>query len=114
MPVPGDQHGWKTCLQVYNPAGFLIEFATVQSSPQRFDCVLSIVVWCRVPPHHHNVKSQPLSGWDFFCPFPQYWRGFAPWHLEHAPAEVAAPCALPVVFLSLFSADLLSIQGPKS
>ncbi|MCK9989267.1 MAG: hypothetical protein RugAbin2_00281 [Rugosibacter sp.] len=52
MPVPGDQHGWKTCLQVFNPAGFLIEFATVQSSPQRFDCVLSIVVWCRVPPHH--------------------------------------------------------------
>jgi hypothetical protein len=52
MPVPGDQHGWKTCLQVFNPAGFLIEFATVQSSPQRFDCVLSIVVWCRVLPHH--------------------------------------------------------------
>ncbi len=22
------------------------------------------------PRLHHNVKSQPLSGWDFFCPFP--------------------------------------------
>jgi hypothetical protein len=50
-PVPGDQHGWKTCLQVYNPEGFSIEFAMVRSSPQRFDCVLSIVVWCGVPPH---------------------------------------------------------------
>jgi len=42
MPVPGDQHDWKTCLQVYNPAGLSIEFAMVRSSRQRFDCVLSI------------------------------------------------------------------------
>ena len=63
---------------------------------------------------HHNVKSQPLSGWDFFCPFSQYWPGFRPWPLEHAPPRVAVPGALSAVFLSLFSAALLSIQGPKS
>jgi len=28
-------------LQVYNPAGFSMEFAMVRCSPQRFDCVLS-------------------------------------------------------------------------
>jgi hypothetical protein len=52
MPVSGDNQGWKTCVQVYNPAGFSMEFAMVRSSPQRFDCVLSIVVWCGVLPHH--------------------------------------------------------------
>jgi hypothetical protein len=35
------------------PAGFSIRFAPVRSSPQRFDSVLSIVVWCGVLPHHH-------------------------------------------------------------
>ena len=64
--------------------------------------------------HHHNVKSQPLSGWDFFCLFPLCWRGVAPRPLEHAPPEVAVPGALSAVFLSLFSAALLSIQGSKS
>jgi len=44
MSIPGDQHDWKTCVQVYNPAGFSMEFAMVRSSPQRFDSVLSIVV----------------------------------------------------------------------
>jgi hypothetical protein len=44
MHVPGDRHDQKTHLQVYNPAGFSIEFAMVRSSPQRFDCVLSIMV----------------------------------------------------------------------
>jgi hypothetical protein len=34
--------------------GFSIEFAAVRSSPQRFDSVLSIVVWCGVLPHHHT------------------------------------------------------------
>jgi hypothetical protein len=43
------------------PACFSMEFALVRSSPQRFDCVLSIVVWCGVPPHHHYLKNQPFS-----------------------------------------------------
>jgi hypothetical protein len=60
------------------------------------------------------VKSQPLSGWDFFCPFPQCWRGFGRFPLEHGPAEVIGFGELSAVFLSLFSAALLSIQGPKS
>ena len=70
MPVPGDQHGCKTCLQVYNPAGFSMEFALVRSSPQRFDCVLSIVVWCGVPHHHQYLKSQPSSVGIFFARSP--------------------------------------------
>ena len=43
------------------PAGFSIQFARVRSSLQRFDPVLSIVVWCGVPSHHQSPKSQPLS-----------------------------------------------------
>jgi hypothetical protein len=35
------------------PEDFPIEFALVRSNPQRFDCALSIVVWCGVLPHHH-------------------------------------------------------------
>jgi hypothetical protein len=57
IPAPGDQPGQKTSLKVYNPAGFSIEFAMVRSSPQRFDCVLSIVVWCGVLPHHQYQCS---------------------------------------------------------
>ena len=38
-----------------------MEFALVRSSPQRFDCVLSIVVWCGVPSRHQHLKTQPLS-----------------------------------------------------
>jgi len=30
VPVPDDQHGLKTCLQVYNPAGFSMEFAALR------------------------------------------------------------------------------------
>lgn len=58
MHVSGDQHGWKTCLQVYNPAGISMEFTIVRSGPQRLDCVLSIVVWRRVPPHH-QIEQNP-------------------------------------------------------
>lgn len=67
MPVPGDQHGRKTCLQVYNPAGFSIEFAMIRSSPQRFDCVHSIVVWCGVPPHRlqREIKCRAPSNLAF-------------------------------------------------
>jgi CHAD domain-containing protein len=39
MPVPGDQHDQKTCLQIYNPAGFSIEFAMVRNTPQRVDAL---------------------------------------------------------------------------
>jgi hypothetical protein len=49
------------------PAGFSIEFAMVRSSPQRFDSVLSIVVWCGVLPHHQQ-KTPAVRGWGFFFP----------------------------------------------
>jgi hypothetical protein len=48
-------------LQVYNPAGFSIEFAMVRSSPQRLDWVLSIVVWCGVLPHHQSTNKKPTQ-----------------------------------------------------
>jgi hypothetical protein len=47
-------------LQVYNPAGFSIEFAMV-SSPQRLDWVLSIVVWCGVLPHQQSTNKKPTQ-----------------------------------------------------
>lgn len=59
-------------------------------------------------------KIPTLIGWDFFCPERQCWRGFRPWPLEHAPPEVVVFGVHSAVFLSLFSAALLSIQGPKS
>jgi len=58
MHVPGDRHDQKTCSPVYNPAGFSIGFAMVRSSPQCFDSVLSIVVWCGVP-SHHQIEQNP-------------------------------------------------------
>ena len=67
MPISGDSLGRKTCLQVYNRAGFSIEFERVRGYPQRFDSVLSIVVWCGVPPLHHYLKSQLLPIGIFFA-----------------------------------------------
>jgi hypothetical protein len=32
MSVSGDNQGWKTCVQVYNPAGFSMEFAAARSA----------------------------------------------------------------------------------
>ncbi|HQZ03711.1 MAG TPA: hypothetical protein PKW99_13770, partial [Thauera sp.] len=65
MPVFDDQQGWKTCVQVYNPAGLSIEFAMVRSSPQRFDSVLSIVVWCGVQPHPYPESRGSTLHPDF-------------------------------------------------
>lgn len=73
-------------------------------------------LWTRVqfPPAPPIPKIPTLIGWDFFCPFPQCWRGFAGRPLDHASPEVGVPGAFFALFLSLFSAALLSIQGPKS
>lgn len=32
MSVSGDNQGWKTCVQVYNPGGFSMEFAAARSA----------------------------------------------------------------------------------
>ena len=68
----------------------------------------------QIPPAPPISKIPTLIGWDFFCPIPQCWRGFRPWPLEHGPPERALPGSHSATFLSLFSAALLSIQGPKS
>ena len=63
MPVPDDQHDQKTCLQIYNPEGFSIEFAMVRNTPQRFDSLLSVVVGCEVLPHHqYRNPNRSRSG----------------------------------------------------
>jgi len=36
-------------------------FALVRGSPQRFDCVLSIVVWCGIPPHQQKPSKQEAT-----------------------------------------------------
>ena len=113
MPVSGDNQGWKTCVQVYNPAGFSMEFALVRSSPQRFDCVLSIVVWCGVHPTT-TIQKTNRSRLVFFTRFPLCWRGFRGWPLEHTPSKTPLSGPHSATFFSLFSAALLSIQGPKS
>ncbi len=59
------------------------------------------------------MVNYPPPYWDFFCPFPQCWRSFAPFPLVHTTPEVAVPGAQPAISLSPFSAALLSIQGPK-
>ena len=64
--------------------------------------------------HHHNMKSQPLSGWDFFCPFPQCWRGFRAWALDLPLAGTPMFWLGRAVFLSPFSAGLLTEQVAKS
>lgn len=91
------------------PAGFSIEFAMVRSSPQRFDSVLSIVVWCGVLPHHHsqNPDSYQLG---FFLPAPPVLARFQA--LSSSAALRLEPGFLRPEprFLSLFSAGLLSVQ----
>lgn len=59
-------------------------------------------------------KIPTLIGWDFFCPFPQCWRGFRAWALD-LPL-VGAPVFRPdrAVFISPFSAGLLTEQVAKS
>ena len=59
------------------PAGFSIWFARVRSSPQRFDSVLSIVVWCGVPSHHH-IQGLGQSPGPFSCPKSPRHAGFRP------------------------------------
>ncbi len=57
-----------------------MEFAMVRSSPQRFDCVLSIVVWCGVLPHHHT-QGHVHKGTDSL-------RALFVWHFPGGYADV--------------------------
>lgn len=66
----------------------------------------------RVPPPLTEIPT--LSGWDFFCPFPQCWRGSARLPLERQACAGDRPAALTARFLSLFSVRLLTAQGQIS
>ncbi len=61
-------------------------FDGVRSSPQRFDCVLSIVVWCGIPPHHQYPRAN-RNGWPFFSPSANQRARTA------QPADKASACA---------------------
>jgi len=87
---------------------------------QNKDCVLTdgllfrnwTRVRFRVPPP--LFKKPTVIGWFFFARFPLCWRGFRGWPLEHTPSKTPLSGPHSATFLSLFSAALLSIQGPKS
>lgn len=63
--------------------------------------------------HHHNLKSQPLSGWDFFARSPSVGAvlrlGLLSKPLRKPPFQTRIRA-----FFSLFSAALLSIQAFKA
>lgn len=51
MPVSGDNQGWKTCVQVYNPAGFSMEFAAARRSSK----------YCARPDGKLLILNNPLD-----------------------------------------------------
>lgn len=51
MSVSGDNQDWKTCVQVYNSAGFSMEFAAARSASIAY---FQIAVWCGAPSHHQK------------------------------------------------------------
>ena len=59
-------------------------------------------------------KIPTLIGWDFFCPFPQCWRGFGAWALDLLIAGTPIFTPKRAVFLSPFSAGLLTGQAANS
>src|SRR5690554_4535773 len=58
MSVSGDNQGWKTCVQVYNPAGFSMEFAAARSASIAY---FQIAVWCGVPSHRNSATVRSCS-----------------------------------------------------
>ena len=60
-----------------------------------------------LPPY---LEIPTLISRDFFCLFPQCWRGSASFPLERQVGSDVAFYALTPHFLSLFSAGLLSVQ----
>jgi hypothetical protein len=68
MPVPGDQHDQKTCLQIYNPAGFSIEFAMVRNTPAALRFPTFSSRWVRGAAAPPISKPQPFSVGAFFLP----------------------------------------------
>jgi hypothetical protein len=54
-------------------------------------------------------KIPTLIGWDFFCPFPQCWRGFRAWPCERHPCEVGVFAPTDASLFSVFSGGHASV-----
>jgi len=72
MPVPGDRPDLKTCLQVYNRAGFSIEFAMVRSKPaalrlRTFNSGLVRGAAPPGPPERPSASSAPHPRSILYC-----------------------------------------------
>ena len=61
----------------------------------------------RVPPPIPKIPT--LIGWDFFCPFPQCWRGFRAWPRERHPSEVGVFAPTDASPFSVFSGGHASV-----
>src|SRR5690554_3678199 len=57
----------------------------------------------QIPPAPPIPKIPTLIGWDFFCPFPQCWRGFRAWPRERRPCEVVFFAPTDASLFSVFS-----------
>lgn len=61
----------------------------------------------RVPPPIPKIPT--LIGWDFFCPFPQCWRGFRAWPRERPPCEGGVFAPADASLFSVFSGGHASV-----
>ena len=61
------------------------------------------------PPPPPIPKIPTLIGWDFFCPFPQCWRGFRAWPRERHPCEVVFFAPTDASLFSVFSGGHASV-----
>jgi len=63
----------------------------------------------QIPPAPPIPKIPTLIGWDFFCPFPQCWRGFRAWPSERHPCEVGVFAPTDASLFSVFSGGHASV-----
>ena len=61
----------------------------------------------RIPPPIPKIPT--LIGWDFFCPFPQFWRGFRAWPREGRPCEGGVFAPTDASLFSVFSGGHASV-----
>ena len=54
-------------------------------------------------------KIPTLIGWDFFCLFPQCWRGFRAWPRERPPCEGGVFAPADASLFSVFSGGHASV-----
>ena len=61
------------------------------------------------PPAPPIPKIPTLIGWDFFCAFPQCWRGFRAWPRERPPCEGGVFAPADASLFSVFSGGHASV-----